>query len=456
LIREFRLAPPECGRGVSCDANGAFVGAVALLQRPNIYGEDLWEPRDYAQISEQLGLQFGLPIDVSKKAGGLKAICNALNEGDVARAQIAAVLLGIPELPTLAKGVRFDSDMIKFIRDLHWSGLIKADWDPDEHPRWPAGAPESQGGQFAPTGENSTDGSNDAGDASTYGLGGGPAFTAQSVSYSLLVPPGYKPDINNPRLWIDGNNQEYSLNPTTNVFSAIVPTALGHTTIYSDGVNLYSYNPNTQVYTEIGPANFPYTPPGNALPNSPDASVWAPNTPTAPASQQTIGPNGYVPADDDVNLLARLLYAEGESTPADMPAFAWATVNRVDATGFGDTLSDVVYQSNQYQSVPGGGGLPDGSAQWQASANPDSLTGDDAAAWQSAMSAAQGVLNGTIPDPTGGAQFFFASSTYDGTPASAYGHWYQQALRNHTLIPSIYRSAYPNTNYFFVSNPTRH
>jgi len=157
-----------------------------------------------------------------------------------------------------------------------------------------------------------------------------------------------------------------------------------------------------------------------------------------------------------VNLLARLLYAEGESTPADMPAFAWATVNRVDATGFGDTLSDVVYQSNQYQSVPGGGGLPDGSAQWQASANPDSLTGDDAAAWQSAMSAAQGVLNGTIPDPTGGAQFFFASSTYDGTPASAYGHWYQQALRNHTLIPSIYRSAYPNTNYFFVSNPTRH
>ncbi len=40
--------------------------------------------------------------------------------------------------------------MIKFIRDLHWSGMLKADWDPDEHPRWPAGSPDSRGGQFAP------------------------------------------------------------------------------------------------------------------------------------------------------------------------------------------------------------------------------------------------------------------------------------------------------------------
>ena len=34
--------------------------------------------------------------------------------------------------------------------ELQWSGLLKADCDPDEHPRWPAGAPDSQGGQFAP------------------------------------------------------------------------------------------------------------------------------------------------------------------------------------------------------------------------------------------------------------------------------------------------------------------
>src|ERR1700733_4985030 len=100
--------------------------------------------------SKHLSTDFGLPIDLSAKTGGLKAICNALNDGDVARAQIAAVLLGIPDPPPLLKSARSQSDMINFIRDLHWSGLIKEDWDPDKHPRWPAGAPESQGGRFAP------------------------------------------------------------------------------------------------------------------------------------------------------------------------------------------------------------------------------------------------------------------------------------------------------------------
>ena len=37
--------------------------------------------------------------------GGLKAISNALNKGDVARAQMAAVLLGIPEPPLLKRAV---------------------------------------------------------------------------------------------------------------------------------------------------------------------------------------------------------------------------------------------------------------------------------------------------------------------------------------------------------------
>jgi hypothetical protein len=149
LIREFRLSSPDSGRGVSCDANGAFVGGVSLLQKTATHGGDQWEPRNCEQISERLGSEFGLPIDVSSKMGGLKAICNALNDGDVARAQIATVLLGIPEPPDLVKSAHAQSDMVNFIRDLHWSGLIKADWDPNKHPRWPAGAPESQGGQFA-------------------------------------------------------------------------------------------------------------------------------------------------------------------------------------------------------------------------------------------------------------------------------------------------------------------
>jgi hypothetical protein len=40
--------------------------------------------------------------------------------------------------------------------------LLKADWDADEHPRWPAGTPDSQGGQFAPKGDDTGQTSGDA------------------------------------------------------------------------------------------------------------------------------------------------------------------------------------------------------------------------------------------------------------------------------------------------------
>ena len=151
MIREFRLSEPSARRGVSCDANGAFIGAIPLLKRLSERGKDWWAPRDSVRLSKQMALEFGLPIDMSRKAGGLRAICNALNDGDIVRAQIAAVLLGIPDAPASAKGKPSRDQMIKFIRDLDWSGMIKADWDPDEHPRWPAGS--GQGGQFAPEGE---------------------------------------------------------------------------------------------------------------------------------------------------------------------------------------------------------------------------------------------------------------------------------------------------------------
>ena len=98
---------------------------------------------------------------MSSKMGGLRAIANALNEGDVARAQIATVLLGIPDLPVLSKGACSPADLRKFVDELKWSGLLKSDWDPDEHPRWPAGAPDSQGGQFAPKGDQPTSGQTD-------------------------------------------------------------------------------------------------------------------------------------------------------------------------------------------------------------------------------------------------------------------------------------------------------
>jgi hypothetical protein len=156
MIHEFRLSPLGKG-GVSCDEGGAFVGAAPMLARTRQNGRDEWRPRDCDDLSKEMSRQFGLPVDMSSKRGGLKAIANALNEGDIARAQIATLLLRIPNPPSLSKGALSRQEMIKLAGELHWGGLLKADWDPDQHPRWPAGAPDSQGGQFAPKGDDEFD-----------------------------------------------------------------------------------------------------------------------------------------------------------------------------------------------------------------------------------------------------------------------------------------------------------
>jgi hypothetical protein len=156
LIHKFHLSSPGKARGVSCDAEGAFIGAIPILNRLRKNGKDEWHLRDCEQLFEQISEHYGLPIDMSSKTGGLRVIVSALNQGDVARAQIAAVLLGIPDPPQLSKRACSREQMVNLVRDLHWSGMIK--WDPDEHPRWPAGSADSQGGQFAPKGEGGESG----------------------------------------------------------------------------------------------------------------------------------------------------------------------------------------------------------------------------------------------------------------------------------------------------------
>lgn len=152
LDRTFVLACPGSRRGISCHANGAYIGGVPLLNRLQESGQEHWQPRDCGELSKEIGAEFGIPVDMSSKMGGLKTIARALTEGDVARAQIATVLLGIPNPPSHSRSGHPRAAMIKLVQDLYYSDLIKADWDSDQHPRWPAGAPDGQGGQFAPKG----------------------------------------------------------------------------------------------------------------------------------------------------------------------------------------------------------------------------------------------------------------------------------------------------------------
>jgi hypothetical protein len=156
----YRLSPTHTPTGVSCSKDGVFVGEVPLLKRTRVPGgTDQWQPRDLHDINSDLSKRFGLPIEFGQKIAGLKVVTHAIGRDDIARAQFATLHLQIPEPPSLTKSARTTSEVVDLARRLHASGLLKLDWDPEKHPRWPAGSSGGVGGEFAPAGseaENST------------------------------------------------------------------------------------------------------------------------------------------------------------------------------------------------------------------------------------------------------------------------------------------------------------
>jgi hypothetical protein len=100
-----------------------------------------------------------LAVDFAAKSSGLTVIANALNRGDVALARIVAVQLQLPDLPRIEKRIGPEDRTAKLAFLLRRGGLLKEDWDPEKHPRWPAGSPDGQGGEFAPAGEETSGGS---------------------------------------------------------------------------------------------------------------------------------------------------------------------------------------------------------------------------------------------------------------------------------------------------------
>ena len=65
MNREFRLSAAGTTRGLSCDENGACLGTISLLKRSRPNGR--WEPIDCGQLSQRIGAELGLPIDMSRK-----------------------------------------------------------------------------------------------------------------------------------------------------------------------------------------------------------------------------------------------------------------------------------------------------------------------------------------------------------------------------------------------------
>jgi hypothetical protein len=143
LLRFFRLSD----EGVRCDENRLFVGGAPMLARsPRPGGGHAWAARPLDDQNRDLGARYGFPVDAGAKRSGLAGVARALERGDLALAQISALLLRFPDPPSLAKGdaARGSAELAEQLIE---SGLLKADWDSSKHPR--TGEPPNPG-WFAP------------------------------------------------------------------------------------------------------------------------------------------------------------------------------------------------------------------------------------------------------------------------------------------------------------------
>jgi hypothetical protein len=140
-LRAFSLAAKRGSEGVSCDANGVFVGGIPLLQPPGT-GNACWCVRPVVELNTELTARYRLPIDLASKAGALALISAALNRGDLAMAAIAAVQMQFPDPPSLAKRTEGRDEIARRAQELARSNLLKF-WDPAKHPR--TGVPPNPG-----------------------------------------------------------------------------------------------------------------------------------------------------------------------------------------------------------------------------------------------------------------------------------------------------------------------
>jgi hypothetical protein len=139
--RTFRLR----AGGVECDADGLRVGGAQLLESVGASSDVRnWRPLAQPEIDRILSWAYDAGICASDKRRGFATVAEALNKGELARAQIAALHLRLPD-PVLSK---LEADAREQeLAGLRESGLLAKDWDEADHPR--TGTPPNPG-WFAP------------------------------------------------------------------------------------------------------------------------------------------------------------------------------------------------------------------------------------------------------------------------------------------------------------------
>jgi hypothetical protein len=189
-LRFFRLADG----GVTCGADGLFVGGAPMLRCARSDDNDGWMPRPVSERDRALAEVYGLPVDSAVKQGRLAAVARALDRGDLALATIGAVLLRFPDPPALTKDAP-PRGSAELAAQLLAEGLLKADWDPSKHPR--VGAPPNPG-WFATSDAPSPPAQSDLGEEGRGTAGNPPAASAETPTDAETI------DANEPGDPVDG------------------------------------------------------------------------------------------------------------------------------------------------------------------------------------------------------------------------------------------------------------
>jgi hypothetical protein len=128
-VRTFRLSRG----GIECDEQGLRVGGRALLARDE---RGAWKARDERDLGRDLSHVYGIRVDARAKMAGFGVVANALQDGNLVKAQVAALLLRLPDPPSRTDTALGKSAERRLFCDLVVCGLLKADADWDEkHPR---------------------------------------------------------------------------------------------------------------------------------------------------------------------------------------------------------------------------------------------------------------------------------------------------------------------------------
>jgi hypothetical protein len=136
-VRTFRLTRG----GIECDEQGLRVGDLALLARDD---RGVWKARDERDLGYDLSHVYGFRVDARAKMAGFGVVAKSLQDGNLAKAQIAALLLQLPDPPARTDAALGKSAERRLYYDLIACGLLKADADWDEkHPR--TGSPPNAG-----------------------------------------------------------------------------------------------------------------------------------------------------------------------------------------------------------------------------------------------------------------------------------------------------------------------